>query len=366
MKAGTQSGQSPDSNKNITGPEEVQDNLMEVVDVTVTFRANGRDLKPVDDISFHIKRGEILGMVGESGSGKTITALSMMRLIEPPGRIKGGHIIYRGMDLLQKSESQMRKIRGREIAMIWQDPMASLNPVKRIGDQIEEVLRIHGHMGRGIWRHLRQIIGENKESSALKVMGTRTEVTLAALEEVNIAEPAIRMKEYPHQLSGGMQQRVMIAMALVGEPSLLIADEPTTALDVTIQLQILELLKGLQKGKAMSILLITHDLGVVAEMCHRVQVMYCGRIVESADKLDLFDNPAHPYTQGLLKSVPRYDVKKGELDSISGVVPDLTAIPQGCAFHTRCPMVMDKCRQQVPDSVSLSPSHQVRCHLYND
>jgi oligopeptide/dipeptide ABC transporter ATP-binding protein len=356
MKAGTKSGQSLGSNTNITGVKGSQDILIEVADITVSFRANGSALKPVDDISFHIKRGEILGMVGESGSGKTITALSMMRLIEPPGRINGGHIMYRGEDLLQKTESEMRKIRGKEIAMIWQDPMASLNPVKRIGDQIEEVLRIHR----------RQIIAGNKESSALKSMATRTEVTLAALEEVNIAEPAIRMKEYPHQLSGGMQQRVMIAMALVGEPSLLIADEPTTALDVTIQLQILELLKSLQKGKAMSILLITHDLGVVAEMCHRVQVMYCGRIVESADKNDLFDKPAHPYTQGLLKSIPRHDVKKGELDSISGVVPDLTAIPQGCAFHTRCPMVMDKCRQQLPDFISLSPSHQVRCHLYCD
>jgi len=356
MKVGAQSGQSLESNKNFASSEEVQENLIEVEDVTVAFRANGRDLKPVDNISFHIKPGEILGMVGESGSGKTITALSMMRLIEPPGRINGGHIIYRGMDLLHKSESQMRKIRGKEIAMIWQDPMASLNPVKRIGDQIKEVLRIHG----------RQIMAENKESPALKAMATRTEVALAALEEVNIAEPAIRMKEYPHQLSGGMQQRVMIAMALVGEPSLLIADEPTTALDVTIQLQILELLKSLQKGKAMSILLITHDLGVIAEMCHRVQVMYCGRIVESADKNDLFDNPAHPYTQGLLKSVPRYDVKQGELDSIRGVVPDLTAVPLGCAFHTRCPMVMDKCRQQLPDSISISPSHKVRCHLYYD
>ena len=174
------------------------------------------------------------------------------------------------------------------------------------------------------------------------------------------------MKEYPHQLSGGMQQRVMIAMALIGEPSLLIADEPTTALDVTIQLQILDLLKSLQKEKAMSVLLITHDLGVVAEMCHRVQVMYCGRIVESADTHDLFDQPAHPYTQGLLRSVPRHDVKKGELDSISGVVPDLTNVPQGCAFHTRCPRVMDICRVHLPRPVSLTSSHQVRCHLFGN
>ena len=292
--------------------------LLDVRNLTTSFFTPAGEARAVNGVSFSVQRGEILGIVGESGSGKTLTALSVMRLIDPPGRITGGSVRFEGEDLLTNSERRMRAIRGRKIAMIWQDPMASLNPVKRIGDQVGEVLRLHGEV----------IEGESNRRRALPRRLVKERV-ISLLGAVNVPDPEQRAQEYPHQLSGGLQQRVMIAMALACEPSLLIADEPTTALDVTIQLQILELLKRIQRERNMSVMLITHDLGVVAETCHRVQVMYAGQIIESADVVDLFDEPKHPYTTSLLRSVPRHDTRRGDLAAIEGRVPDLTAMPSG-------------------------------------
>ena len=338
--------------------------LLSVRDLSTTFIAPEGPLRAVERVSFDVRHGEVVGVVGESGSGKTVTALSVMGLVDHPGRIVGGSAHFKGIDLVEKSEAELRRIRGKEIAMIWQDPMASLNPVKRIGEQIAEAIRLHG-LADG---SRADDAGSRKgwPSRWMTGIGKRRirERVLKVLDEVNVPDPPTRALEYPHQLSGGMQQRVMIGMALACEPSLLIADEPTTALDVTIQFQILELLRRLQREKGMSMLLITHDLGIVAEMCRRVQVMYAGRIVESADTPALFDQPAHPYTRGLLRSVPRRDTRKGELVSIEGMVPDLRNIPPGCPFHPRCPDALPVCREREPAMVRLSPGHAVKCHLH--
>ena len=320
--------------------------LLEVRDLSTSFFTHNGEVRAVDRVSFDLRRGEILGVVGESGSGKTLTALSVMRLIDPPGRIVGGSVRLDGEELLTKSERQMRAIRGRAIAMIWQDPMASLNPVKRVGDQIAEAIRLHESMLGNLSR---------------AALAQRVHAALAA---VHIADPEQRARDYPHQLSGGLQQRVMIAMALACEPSLLIADEPTTALDVTIQLQILDLLREIQRTRHMSVLLITHDLGVVAETCHRVLVMYGGRIVETAETADLFDAPQHPYTASLLRSVPRADTPRGGLLAIEGRVPDLAAMPAGCPFHPRCEQAMEVCRREAPPAVDVGARHVARCHLH--
>ncbi|NWF57573.1 MAG: ABC transporter ATP-binding protein [Syntrophaceae bacterium] len=301
--------------------------------------------KAVDGVDLELKEGGTLGVVGESGCGKSVTALSIMRLIpDPPGKIARGEIFFEGTNLLSLSEAEMRKIRGRSISMIFQEPMTSLNPVFQIGDQISEVLRLHEGMSRKeAW---------DKSIEMLKLVG--------------IPSPERRVHEYPHQLSGGMRQRAMIAMALACSPKLMIADEPTTALDVTIQAQILELMNRLQRDKGMSVILITHNLGVIAETAQKVAVMYAGRIVEYAEVKPIFGNPMHPYTQGLLKSIPRLDedhTRKARLEAIPGLVPSLLDLPRGCKFSNRCKYVFDKCGEE-PQLIEAEPGHMVRCWLH--
>jgi len=291
--------------------------LLELQDLCVAFDTERGQIHPVRDVCLSVYPGQTVALVGESGCGKSVTALSILRLIpQPPGRIHSGKIMFEGRDLLALSEKQMQHVRGKDIAMIFQEPMTSLNPVYTIGDQIVEAVTLHQGVGT---RQAYQIAAES-------------------LHAVGIADPLRRLREYPHQLSGGMRQRVMIAMALSCQPKLLIADEPTTALDVTIQAQILELLSKLQRQRNMSVLLITHDLGVVAENADVVAVMYASRIVEFAGVEELFDNPFHPYTQGLLRSVPRLGAKEGRLATIPGTVPNPARFPAGCKFHPRCPV----------------------------
>jgi len=301
----------------------------------------------VDGVSFDLDRGELLAVVGESGCGKSITALSIMRLVAPPGKIVAGEIFFEGRDLLKLSRAEMRGVRGNDIAMIFQDPMTSLNPVFTVGEQIAEALRLHRNLSR-------------KDARVAAV---------AAMREVAIPDAELRVKDYPHQLSGGMRQRVMIAMALACDPKLLIADEPTTALDVTIQAQILELLNNLRSTRELAVLLITHDLGVVAEVADRVAVMYTGQIVEASPAAELFARPKHPYTEGLLRSVPKLTtaaVKKEErLQTIDGTVPRLTALPPGCHFEPRCPYRMPRCREQEIPLYPAAESVTARCVLYD-
>jgi oligopeptide/dipeptide ABC transporter ATP-binding protein len=321
---------------------------LEVNDLKTYFDTDEGTVKAVDGVSFHIDKGETLGVVGESGSGKSVTSLSAMRLIpQPPGRFAGGEIKFEGQDLLKKSEREMRRIRGNEISMIFQEPMTSLNPVYTVGDQIAEAIVLHQ--------------GKTKKQA----MKMATEM----LDLVGIPEPAKRVKNYPHQMSGGMRQRVMIAMALSCGPKLLIADEPTTALDVTIQAQILDLMRKLQKEIGMSILFITHDLGVVAEIADRVVVMYAGRAVEEANVNDIYANPKMPYTRGLLNSIPRVDkaaIHQERLEAIPGNVPNPLHLPEGCAFHPRCKYVRDECKQAIPTLEDSGGGHMVRCIRWNE
>ncbi|WP_456475881.1 ABC transporter ATP-binding protein [Oceanithermus sp.] len=323
--------------------------LLEVKGLKVHFKTDEGIVKAVDGVSYHIDKGETLAVVGESGSGKSVSALAMMRLIPmPPGMIAGGEIWFRGKDgeakdLLKLSEAEMRRIRGNDVAMIFQEPMTSLNPVYTVGDQIAEAIVLHQ--------------GKSKKEAL--------ELAADMLDLVGIPEPHKRLKNYPHQMSGGMRQRVMIAMALSCNPSLLIADEPTTALDVTIQAQILELMKKLQEEIGMSILFITHDLGVVAEMADRVVVMYAGRAVEEADVVTTYKDPLHPYTMGLLNSVPRVDesaAKQQRLEAIPGNVPNPLFLPPGCAFHPRCKYAQPGvCDQEIPTLEDAGNGHMVRC-----
>jgi len=302
-------------------------------------------LRAVDDITFSIKPGEILGLVGESGCGKSVTALSLLRLISPPGRIVAGEILFEGQDLLKLPEKGMQKVRGNKISMIFQEPMTSLNPVMSIGDQVGETLVIHK--------------GYKKREARL--------AAIDLLKAVKISDPEKRVDEYPHQLSGGMRQRVMIAMAIACRPSLIIADEPTTSLDVTIQAQILELLQSLRQEFGVSILLITHALGVVAEVADRVIVMYAGKIVEETSVLNLFTDAKHPYTIGLLNSVPRilYQGEKAKrLKTIEGSVPNLLHLSVGCTFYDRCGARMDICKTIFPKENLIQPDHRVACYLY--
>jgi len=299
----------------------------------------------VDGIEFKIRKGETLAIVGESGSGKSQTSLSIMRLIpSPPGKIVDGEIIYNGENLLEKSDEEMRKIRGNKISMIFQEPMTSLNPVYRVGDQISESLILHQ--------------GMNAEQAI--------EQSIKLLKLVGIPEAERRVRAYPHELSGGMRQRVMIAIALACNPELLIADEPTTALDVTIQNQILELMKDLKTKIDTSIMLITHDLGVVAEMADRVIVMYSGQIVEQGDVFTIFENPKHPYTEGLLRSMPTPEKKQGKLYAIEGVVPNPLNLPPGCRFAPRCEYAKDICRNEMPEVTTIAEDEVVRCWKYTN
>jgi len=299
-------------------------------------------IKAVDGINFSINKGETLGLVGESGCGKSVSALSIMRLIpSPPGKIVDGEIWFEGENLLTYDEKKMREIRGKKISMIFQEPMTSLDPVFTIGSEIMETIRLHQKL--------------NKEESRKK--------TIELLKIVGIPDTEIRIDNYPHQLSGGMRQRTMIAMALSCNPTLLIADEPTTALDVTIQAQILKLINDLKKEFGTSVLLITHDLGVIAEMCDYVAVMYAGHIVEYTDVDTIFSNPLHPYTLGLNKSIPRLDKEVECLDAIKGQVPNLLDLPVGCSFYSRCDFRLAQCAQEMPDLVEVEDRHLVKCHL---
>jgi oligopeptide/dipeptide ABC transporter ATP-binding protein len=319
--------------------------LLDVRDLQTWFFAERGTARAVDRVSFQLDEGRVLGIVGESGCGKSVTALSILRLIQPPGKIVGGQVIFRERDILGMSRKEMQSVRGNQISMIFQEPMTSLNPVFRVQDQIAEVLELHRKMDhREALRRVEELLGE-----------------------VGIPSPHLRMRDYPHQMSGGMRQRVMIAMALACRPSLIIADEPTTALDVTIQAQILDLLQDLRESRRTAILLITHDLGVIAETAQSVMVMYTGRLVEEASVRELFELPLHPYTQGLMRSIPsRSGVgEKRRLEAIQGVVPSLPALPSGCKFSNRCPHAFEKCFQD-PEPPFLYPNggHPVRCWLY--
>ena len=315
-------------------------NVLEVKNLVTSFQIRGQWVNAVDDCSFAVPKGKTLGIVGESGCGKSVSSLSVMRLIPSPGgRITSGQIFFEGQDLLQIKEKDMRKIRGNRISMIFQEPMTSLNPVFTVGNQVGEVFQLHK--------------GANRKQAR--------ELSIEMLKAVKIPSPEKRVDEYPHQLSGGMRQRVMIAMALACQPSLLIADEPTTALDVTIQAQILDLMNELQEEKGMSTVLITHDLGVVAETCHEVVVMYAGKVVEKSSAVSLFDRPRHPYTTGLMNSIPKLGSKQKRLNTIPGLVPSLGRFPKGCRFQDRCPLAGPECREAEPPLRKLASGAEVAC-----
>ena len=326
------------------------DRLLDVKGLSTSFRTRDGVVRAVDGVNFHVDRGEILGLVGESGCGKTVTSLSLLRLVAPPGEIESGQVLFDGRDLLTVSQKEMRELRGNRISMIFQQPTSSLNPVYNIGQQVGEVLQLHRNMNSRAARE-------------------RAE---ALLRMVGIPDPLRRLDSYPHSLSGGMAQRVMIAMALACEPELLIADEPTTALDVTIQAQILDLMRELQRETGTAIILITHDLGVVAEMCDRVAVMYAGEIVEQTDVRSLFAHPKHPYTRGLIGSVPTLGVQQDELTTIPGNVPNLVDLPPACRFAPRCvarvELSVEHCEEIHPQLRSVdegASGHDVRCWMFH-
>ncbi|GAB6138236.1 ABC transporter ATP-binding protein [Halanaerobaculum tunisiense] len=323
----------------------MSDTILDINQLQTYFHTDQGTVKAVDGVSLDIKTGETLGVVGESGSGKSVTAASIMQLIPtPPGEIAGGEIKFKNEDLLDKSIAEIREIRGNQISMIFQEPMTSLNPVYTIGDQIAETLQLHQDI--------------TKEQAVDKA------VTM--LEKVGIPSPEERVTEHPHQLSGGMRQRVMIAMALSCNPELLIADEPTTALDVTIQAQILELMQDLKDEFNTAIMLITHDLGVIAEVADKVAVMYGGRVVEQAEVKTLFKDPEHPYTKGLINSIPHIKGQDHRLEPIKGIVPDPFSFPQGCKFANRCDYVQDKCWEQEPQLETVQDDHVVRCWRWQE
>jgi peptide/nickel transport system ATP-binding protein len=317
--------------------------LLDVRDLKVSFRTGGVAVLAVDGVSFSVQKGRTLGVVGESGCGKSVTSLAVMGLIpQPPGLISGGEILFQDRDLLKLSAGGLRRVRGDRISMIFQEPMTSLNPVHTIGDQIVEAIQAH------------------QDDSHRNALNRAVQL----LEKVKIPSPEERVSHYPHSLSGGMRQRVMIAMALACSPQLLIADEPTTALDVTIQAQILDLLRELRAETGMAIMLITHDLGVVAEMAHEVMVMYAGKAVEFAPVETLFAEPEHPYTLGLLGAIPRIDDERPRLATIEGRVPPPFAMPRGCRFHPRCPFQVDRCRREEPPLETVGEGHRVACWRY--
>lgn len=315
--------------------------LLEVRNLQTRFELFRGTVKAVDGVDFTLREGEILGLVGESGGGKSVTGFSLLGLIDPPGRIAAGEVIFRGENLLEKSEEEMRRIRGKEISMIFQDPMTSLNPLQTIGRQIDEMLALHTPLSQA----------------------DRRKRSLELLREVGIPNPEDRLENYPHQFSGGMRQRVVIAIALAANPKLIIADEPTTALDVTVQAQILALMENLVKRFGSALILITHDLAVVSEMTHRVAVMYCGRVVEEGPTRELVRHPFHPYTKGLLESIPRLSGERSRrLPQIPGMVPSLFDLPPGCSFAPRCGYATDLCRHEAPRMRAVAPGRTVSCH----
>ena len=319
--------------------------ILEVKNLDVNFFTEEGRLPAIDNLSFSVKSGETLGVVGESGCGKSMSALAIMRLLSSPGKITNGEIIFKGKDLTKLSENEMRKIRGNDIAMIFQEPMTSLNPVITVGKQIIEVIRTH-----------------NKDISKKEAR----EKAIEMLKLVKIPLPEKRANEYPHQLSGGMRQRVMIAIALACNPELLICDEPTTALDVTIQAQILRLINNLKKQSNSSVIMITHDMGVISQMSDNVVVMYAGEVVEYTSTRELFRNQFHPYTAGLINSIPKLNEEQEELEVIDGMVPLLSELPKGCLFNTRCKYAKDICREKRPDLIEFENNHKVRCWQYSD
>ncbi|ARJ50569.1 ABC transporter ATP-binding protein [Staphylococcus lutrae] len=323
-----------------------QNQLLEVNHLTTTFTIEGQQYDAISDIHLEVQEGEILGVVGESGSGKSVLSLSILNLLpDKVATIESGEVKYKGMRIDNLSHDKVNQVRGKEIAMIFQEPMTSLNPVFTIGNQLMEMMQLH--------------LKISKNDAQLKA--------IQLLKEVGIPRPDKVINEYPHQLSGGMRQRVMIAMAISCSPKLLIADEPTTALDVTVQAQILELLKDIQEKTKMGVIFISHDLGVISEICDRVAVMYAGEIVETAPVDEIFNHPKHPYTKLLLKAIPRLDVKQDKLETIQGSVPSLKALPQvGCRFANRCPHAMPICLEQNTSATQIDKDHQVFCHLYQD
>lgn len=320
---------------------------LKVKNLSLSFQTETGRVRAVDQVSFSLKKGETLGLVGESGCGKTVTALALMRLLpHPAGHIDSGEVFFHNKDLLKLPLADMFRIRGRHISMIFQEPMTALNPVKTVGKQIAEVYDLH----------FPQMTNRDIKKNSIEL-----------LEKVGIPLPDLRLKEYPHQLSGGMRQRVMVAMALAGQPEILIADEPTTALDVTIQSQILDLITDLQKEIGMGVIFITHNLGIVAQICDRVLVMYAGRVAEKASVLDLFKKPSHPYTVGLLNSIPQLDGQnKTRLQTIKGMVSSLMDMPKGCRFQNRCPYVFEKCHSKPPLLKAGSADHEVACYKWED
>jgi oligopeptide/dipeptide ABC transporter ATP-binding protein len=319
--------------------------ILKVDHLITAFDTEGGRIRAVDDVSFEVKKALTLGLVGESGCGKSVTALSIMRLLpKPTGIIESGQILFNSTDIVGLPVEKMHEIRGKRISMIFQEPMTSLNPVHKIGKQLGEVFQLH--------------FSQMNESEI-------REESVELLQKVGIPEPWQRMAEYPHQISGGMRQRVMIALALACKPDILIADEPTTALDVTIQAQILDLIKKLQNETGMAVIIITHDLGVIAETCEDVVVMYAGKVAETASAIDLFKNPKHPYTQGLLDSIPRLETpRKTQLNIIQGMVPSLYELPSGCRFRNRCPHAMEVCTTEPPPLIPVGKEHFAACYLY--
>ena len=323
--------------------------LLQVKNLCTSFDVDAGEVRAVNGISFSLDKGKVLGIVGESGSGKSVTAYSIMRILVEPGRIKSGQILFNGEDIVQYSKKQMSEFRGKRVSIIFQDPMTSLNPTYTIGNQLREAILLHTDRNRA-------------EANARAV---------EMLKLVGVNEPEKRLKQYPHELSGGMRQRVMIAMALACEPDILIADEPTTALDVTIQAQILELMKELQKKLGMAIIMITHDLGVIADMCDEIIVMYAGRVCERGTVDEIFYNPKHEYTKGLLRSIPKLDSKNHRLIPIAGSPVDLTCMPKGCAFASRCDKAMKICLSDLPEELPINDNHKASCwmnvkHVYDE
>lgn len=325
--------------------ENKKKNLLEIRDLTVEYHTNGGIVHAVNGLNLDVAQGETLGFVGETGAGKTTTALSILNLLpHPQGKVLGGSIKYNGEEILNKSNKEMTNIRGKKISMIFQDPMTSLNPVMTVGDQIAEGIRLHEHLSKAD--------AHKKALEMLNTVGIRPE----------------RASDYPHQFSGGMKQRVVIAIALACNPELLIADEPTTALDVTIQAQMLELMKGLKDQYDTSMIMITHDLGIVAEICDKVAIMYAGNVVEYGDKVDIFtpEKPHHPYTVGLFDSIPDIYNEQDELKIIKGLTPDPTNLPSGCTFHPRCPYACEACKTQAPKHLEVGAGHTISCHRFDD